>query len=130
MKKIIAIILSLCLFSNIAFADNCDWSKINKLSDGGYEYNPTLNLCVGNLVEQNKIQAQQLQDYQKAISLKDLAIKDDDSRIQIWQKTSDDEMDRVNKLDSSSKTNQWIFFSLGVLTVIGSGFLAARLMGK
>jgi len=129
MKKFIAAILLLCFSANVAMAD-CDWTQIKKLPDGGFEYNPTLNLCVGNLVQTNKTQAKQIQDLTTAIDLKDAALLAADQRTQLWETTSLNEQDRLTKIDNESKTNEWIFFGLGVVTVIGSGFMAAKLLGK
>lgn len=127
MKKIISILLSLSFLSSVVFADqNCDWTQIKKLPDGGYEYNPTLNICVGQLVQMNKIQAQQIQDLTKAISLKDLAIKDDDSRVQLWETTADSEQNRLSIMESDQKHSEWLYFGLGILTTFVAGYAIAR----
>lgn len=127
MKNLICIGIILCLFSNIVYADNCDWTQIKKLQDGGYEYNPQLNLCVGQLVQQNKIQAQQIQDYQKAIELKDLAIKYDDERVALWSKTAGDEQDRLLKMDSIQRHNDILYFALGIATTFVAAYTASRI---
>jgi hypothetical protein len=131
MKKIISLFLLSILFCQSVLAQNaCDWSQIKKLPDGGFEYNPALNLCVGNLVQQNKVLNEEVADLNKAIQLKDLSIKNSDARIALWQTTVNNQQDRLDKMDSENKTNSWIYFGLGCLTVIGTGFVTARLIGK
>ncbi len=131
MKKLISFVLVLSLVANIATADtNCDWSTIKKLPDGGYEYSPQLNLCVGALVQSNQVQLAQIDDLTKALSLKDLALQNSDARVALWQKSSNDELDRLNKLDSTAKTNEWVFFSLGVATTFLAGYMAAKLVNR
>lgn len=115
MKKLICLVLLSALFSNLAFGD-CDWSKIKKLPNGDYAYNPLLNICVGKLVQDSQVKEQQVQDLNKAITLKDLAIKDSDARTVLWQKSSNDELDRVQKMESDQKIDSWLYFGLGILT--------------
>lgn len=129
MKKLISIILLFSLFSNISFGDtNCDWTTIKTLPDGGFEYSPALNICVGRLVQTNQIQTQQIADYQKAISLKDLALQNADARIQLWETSADNELDRLNKIQSDQKKSDWLMFGLGALTILGAGFMTAKLL--
>jgi hypothetical protein len=128
MKNIIAIILAITVFSNLALADNCDWSTIKAMPNGDFEYSPQLNLCVGNLVQQNQVQTQQLSDLNQAIDLKNLALQNADARTALWEKTSDDELSRINKIESDSKQSGWLMFALGAGTVILSGFMAAKLV--
>lgn len=113
--------------SNVAIAD-CDWSTIVELPSHSYSYSPELHLCVGNLVQQNKVQLTQIDDLQAAIQLKDLAITTSEKRIELWQKTSDDSQARLASVESDSKRNDLIMFGLGALTVIASGWMASRLL--
>ena len=126
MKKLISIILIICSFSQVAFASNCDWSQIKKLPNGDYDYSPQLNLCVGNLVQQNQVQAQQIVDLNKAISLKDLAINYDEQRIAMWEKTAGDEQTRLATMESDQKHSDWLMFGLGVVTTFAAAYAASR----
>lgn len=128
MKKFIACLLLFVSSAN-AFA-NCDWSTIKKLPDGGYEYTPELHLCVGNLVQDSKVKDQQIADLNQAITLKDLALKEADSRVILWEKNSADELDRLNKISEDQKRNDWTMFILGVGTTFLSAYTAAKLIGR
>jgi hypothetical protein len=120
MKKLIAIIL---LFSLNSYAD-CDWSLgITPGPNKTFVYSEACHQEVGRLVQANK-------DLTSAIQLKDLALQNSDSRVLLWQKNSADELDRLTKIEATQKNNNWLYFGLGCLTVIGAGFMTARLIGK
>lgn len=127
MKKLISIILIICSFSQIVFASNCDWSTIKKLPNGDYDYSPQLNLCVGNLVQQNQVQAQQIIDLNKSIQLKDLAINYDEQRIALWSKAAGDEQTRLATMESDQKRSDWLAFGLGVATTFVAAYAASRI---
>ena len=129
MKKLIVLTILLSFISNIAFA-NCDWSTIKQLPDGGYEYSAELNICVGKLVQTNKLQLVQIEDLTKAIQLKDLALTNADARTQLWMTTAQNEQDRLSKISSAQSHSDFLYFGLGALTVIGAGFMTARLIGR
>jgi hypothetical protein len=126
MKKIISLMLAMSLFSSACLA-TCDWSKIVKNADGTYTYSQALNLCVGQTVQDNVTKAQQITDYTKALTLKDLAITKSDARADLWMSTSLKLEENVQKVDTLKRDNEWIFFGLGALTVIGAGMAAAQL---
>lgn len=126
MKKLIALIAAFSVFSSTCFA-TCDWSKITKNPDGTYVYSQALNLCVGQTVQDNATKDKQIQDYKKAIDLKDLAITKSDARAQNWMDTSLKLEDNVQKMDSLKKQNEWIWFGIGILSAIGLGMTAAQL---
>lgn len=129
MKKLITAILILLFTFGNAFADtsNCDWTQIKKLPNGDFDYSPALNLCVGQLVSDNKVQAQQIADYKKAISLKDLAISYDDQRVALWQKSADDELQRMNSIEKDQKESSLLSFGMGVVFTAISIYGASQL---
>lgn len=114
MKKIFSAIVIAALLPWSCYA-NCDWTQIKKNSDGTYTYSEQLHLCVGQLVQDNKAKDQQIQDLNKAITLKDLAIKEADARADNWMLTSKNLEDRLQKVDSIEKKNEWVYFGLGIL---------------
>lgn len=126
MKKLISIILLLSMLPSLAFAD-CDWKTIQKTPQGQYLFSETLYLCVGQLVEDNKTKDAQIADYKAAIQLKDLAITQSDNRVASWEKIADSEQERMNKIDSQQDHNNFIYFGLGILATIGTGFAVAKL---
>lgn len=128
MKKIIASLILLCFISNIAVAD-CDFSTGAKKTDHNtYEYTIDCHIAVGQMKQDLEVAKRQLTDLTQAITLKDLAITKSDQRAQLWMSTSADLESRLQKVDSLEKGNQWIFFGLGALTVLGAGFMASRLL--
>lgn len=126
MKKLISVILTLCLFSNFAFAD-CDFSKgITKLPDGNYEYSLECHLKVGQLVQDSAVKDKQIQDLTTALDLKNAALTIADQRVALWEKTSDDELSRLNTMESDQHHDNTLAFALGVATT----FLAAYAAGQ
>ena len=129
MNKVAKIILICYIFSVTSFAE-CDWSNIKKNNDNTYNYTEELHLCVGKLVKENKVKDEQILNLTKAITLKDLALDSSDKRVNLWMDTSMKLEDRVNKIDSMQKSNNFLFFSAGILTTILAGFMTAKLLGK
>ena len=128
MRKLICSLLILCISQSAFCASNCDWTQIKKLPDGGFEYTSALNLCVGNLVQDDAMKTQQVIDLTKAIDLKNLAISYDESRISLWQKSSNDELDRLTSIESNQKHNDIIYFALGVLTTFAAAYTAGQVI--
>lgn len=119
MKKLICLIL---LFSLNARAE-CVWSTgITPGPNHTFIYNQSCHEAVGALVKSKT-------DLTQALQLKDLALQTADQRTQLWTKTAEDEQDRLMKIGSDQSKSNWIYFGLGVLTVIGAGFMTARLIG-
>lgn len=130
MKNLIVSFLLLSVFSNAAFAI-CDWKTgITPGPNKTFIYSEACHLEVGKLVQDSAVKDQQIADYKQAISLKDLALKNSDSRVALWEKSSLDQMDRLSKIDSEQKHNDFLYFGLGILSAIGVGFATAKLVGK
>lgn len=130
MKNFICSILILCISQSAFCSPNCDWTQIKKNPDNTYTYSATLNLCVGNLVQDDAVKTQQVADLTKAIQLKDLAIQMSDSRVALWQKSSNDELDRVTSIESNQKHNDILYFGLGLLTAIGAAYAAGQVIHR
>jgi hypothetical protein len=129
MKKLCVFVL-VSLISNIAFADCNFKTDITPGPNHTFIYTEGCHLQVGQLVQTNKTQAAQITDLTKAIQLKDLALQNSDARVQLWQTTSQNMEERVMKIDSLEKKNDWLYFGLGVAATLGAGFMAARMLGK
>ncbi len=124
-KTTISILVAFSMFSNYVFSD-CDFRDLKHNSDGTVVYSAQDHICVGNLVQDNKIKSQQVQDLNKAISLKDLAIQKSDQRAQLWQDTSLKLEDNIQKVDQLQKTNEWTWFALGALSIVAAGVAASQ----
>jgi len=123
------VIVSL-LCPKIAYSD-CDFSKgIVPGPNKTFIYSEACHQKVGQLVQDSKVQTQQVTDLTKAISLKDLALKDSDQRAMDWMSTSGTLEKRLQEVDSLEKKNDLLFFGLGVLTTFLAAYGAAKLVGK
>lgn len=130
MKKVVALVAALALFSSTCFAE-CDFSTgAVRQADGTYQYTKECHIKVGELVQGAKIKDEQIQDYKKAIELKDLTIQKADQRTQLWIDTSMKLEDNIQKIQSYRGRNEWIYFGLGALTVFAAGMAAAQLTGR
>ena len=126
MRKIISFLLVLSLFSQAALAD-CDFKTgVTPGPNKTFVYSEECHLKVGQLVQDNKTKDAQIADLTKAISLKDLALTKADERTQLWMTSADALTDRVTKIDSEVKHNEWLYFGLGVLTTFAAGYAIAR----
>lgn len=118
--KIINIVVLLSLISNLSYAD-CDFSTgIKPNTDGSFTYTKECHLKVGQLVQDNKTKDTQITDLNKAITLKDLALKESEDRASLWMNTSFKLEDRLSKIDGLEKKNDILYFGLGALMVIGT----------
>lgn len=127
MKTFISTILIASIFSNVAMAD-CDFSKgITPLPNGTYAYSLDCHLEVGKLIQDNKTKTLQLADYQKAVELKNLAIVRSDQRAQLWFDTAEKSQDRLTSIAAEQKHNDFLYFGLGILATVATGFAVAKL---
>lgn len=126
MKKFLAIILAMTMFSQAAMAE-CDFSTgITKNPDSTFTYTKECHIKVGETVRDLKIANEQNDKLTKALDLKDLAITKADSRADLWQGATFKLEDRINTIDSMRSTNNWMYFGLGVITVLAAGYAASR----
>jgi hypothetical protein len=130
-KGILNFFLVICLLMpRIAQAD-CDFSKgIKPGPSDTYIYTEDCHKKVGSLVKQNSNQAIAIQDLNKALTVKDLSLQQSDKRATLWNNTASDLENRLQKVDSLEKTNNWLYFGLGVLTTFAAGYAAAKLAGR
>lgn len=117
MKKNILLILSFSLISNFALAD-CDFKDLIHNADGTVVYSKTDHVCVGQLVQDNATKDQQIVDYKKALTLKDLVISTADQRGDMWRDTALKIENNINTMEQLKKTNEILYFGLGILTVL------------
>lgn len=127
MKKLSSVLLSICLFSNIAMAD-CDYSRIVRNENGTYTYTKELHLCVGEMKQDLAIAEGQNEKLRKAIELKDLTIQKADQRADMWMNTSFKMEDRINTIDKMRSTNSWLYFGLGVAAMFAATYAAGQVL--
>lgn len=127
-KTLFSLVIMISFISNIAFAD-CDFKTgITPVGNGTQIYSQDCHRQVGLMVQQLQTKDMQIQDLSKAIDLKNIALKASDDRTQLWMDTSFKLEQRVESIDTLRKQNDWLYFGLGALTVIGTGFMAASLI--
>lgn len=130
MKRIVSLILMLCVLSNVAFAE-CDFKTgISPLSDGSFKYSEECHRKVGQIVQENKTKDAQIADLSQALTLKDLAIKKADDRAQLWMDTSLKLESNLSKIDELRSKNEVIYFALGVVFTGAAVWGASQLVRK
>ncbi len=128
MKKLMSAILSVSmLMSSTSFAE-CKWADVKPV-EGGYLYPAACHGKVGVMLKDLDDKTAEAVALRKAIDLKDLTITKADQRAELWQNTTFKVEDRLNNLESASKTNQWLYFGLGVLSVFAAGYAAHQVYG-
>lgn len=121
MKKLFNIVLALS-FSLNCFAD-CDFKTgIKQEPDGSRLYTEACHIKVGEMKRDLEVSQKQNADYIQAIKFKDLAIQHADEREKNWMETSQKMQNRIEQIDKLRKQQEWIYYGLGVLTVVGLGF--------
>lgn len=118
------------MLPSIAFADCNFATDITALPDGGYRYSKDCHIQVGVMKKQNDNYLGAITDLKKAITLKDLAITESDARTQNWMDTSFRLEKREESIESLRKQNDWIYFGLGALAILGAGFATAALTNR
>lgn len=129
MKKLISLIIAFSMFSHIAYAD-CDFKTgITPNDNGSYTYTKDCHLKVGEMKRDLETANKQIDLFKTSLDYKDLALKRADERADLWMNTAFKLEDRVNTLDQMRKTNEWLYFGLGVLTVFAAGYAARQAYG-
>jgi hypothetical protein len=127
MKKFVAILLAMSLFSNVALAE-CDFSTgISRNDNGTYTYSKECHIKVGEMKYDLGVKDLQIEKLNKALDLKDLAITKADQRADMWMNTTYKLEDRINTIDQMRSNNQWIAFGLGALTMFAAAYAASQL---
>jgi hypothetical protein len=101
---------------------------IKKNQDGSYTYSRDCHIEFGKTLEELEIRKEQLENTQRIVTLKDLAIQDYERNANLWKNTSIDLNDRLSKIDSSRNTDKTLYFVMGAATVILSVFAASKAM--
>ena len=127
-RKLIVISLVISFVTPIISFAKCDFSKdIEKHGEDRYSYTKDCHKEVGRLVTVEIKRAEQVEKLEKVIELKDLTIVKSHERMEMWKDTTFKLEDRVNLIDDSRSTNQWLYFGLGVLTMSAAVWGAGQL---
>lgn len=128
-KKLLSIFTVISLISSVSFAD-CDFSTgITKTDHNTYEYSKDCHIAVGQMKVDLGVAKQQLVDYKAALDLKDTALDKATQRANMWMDTSFKLEDRNQSIENAVKTNQWLYFGLGVVVTGFAVYGAAKLSG-
>jgi hypothetical protein len=111
--RLLKFIMILIISTTLANA-NCDWATIKDMGNGTYLYNKDCHLEVGRLVKVELLYKQQVDELNKTITLKDLAISTADARVENYRQTVYQLEDRQVKNDSLNTWAKVGFFVLGV----------------
>ena len=130
-RSVLSLATMFCLlFPTSAYGD-CDFKTgITLGPNKTFIYIEACHQKVGQLVQDNANKTTQITDLTKAITLKDLALKDSDKRASDWMDTSGKLEDRLQKVDSLQKHNEVLYFIGGVLVTCAAAYAAAKLVGK
>lgn len=126
MKKFLIALVVAAMLPIQALAD-CDFSSGITKVEGGYLYTRECHLKVGEMKYDLGAKDLQIEKLTKALDLKDLALTKADQRTELWMNTAFKLEDRVNTIDEMRKTNQWLYFGLGVVTMFAAGYMASQL---
>lgn len=115
MKKFIVALMVGLMLPWQAFAA-CDFKTGITQVPGGFLYTEQCHLAVGQMRQSYLLDEQKIADLNKALDLKDITITKSDQRADLWMSTSLKLEERLQTVDQMKKTNEWIYFGLGVLT--------------
>lgn len=119
-KMLRASILILLLVPQVLFAD-CDWSQGIKPTDHStFEYSEACHKAVGQIHQEILISAKKIEDLNKAVHLKDSAILIANQRANEWLNNAMELEERFRNYDRMQKENTWLYFGLGILTVVAT----------
>jgi hypothetical protein len=119
MKKILNVIILSMMIPSLAFG-SCDFSLIKPLADGNFEYPKVCHEYVG-------VMSKQIADLNKAIQLDNDALLKADTRADNWMSTSLKLEEQFQKTSQLQKSNEDLYFGLGILATVLTGFAVANL---
>ena len=122
------ILFSLLLTTNSIFA--CDFSSDVKKENNIYKYTEECHGEVGKIVKENDLNKEQINELEKSIELKDLALKISDKRANLYEEIAEKNTDRLNRLEESRKFSNWLYFASGVAASVLSVFAASKVIRR
>jgi hypothetical protein len=116
---IITIFMITIVYIQTALA--CDWSEIAQNGET-YIYPKDCHIKVGKLIKEAELRKEQVEELNKTITLKDLALTKADERIVNWRDTTYKLEERIMKQRKWSAYNDYLYFGGGVILTILSGW--------
>lgn len=107
---------------------SCDFAKdIKSNSDGTYTYTRDCHVEVGKAVKKVPLLEGQVEELNKTIELKDLALVKQKERADLWMNTSLQMNDKLQSYESTQSLNNWVHFGIGVGVTVLSVWAAGQL---
>lgn len=128
MNKIISLFLVYVLTVSTSLA--CDFKSDVKKTEGGYIYTTACHVLIGKKLEELDIRIKQVEELNKAVELKDLALRKSEERNVLWMDTAYKANERLNQYEAARSMNGWIHFGLGVVTTSLAVWGASSLIKK
>jgi hypothetical protein len=126
-QKIISLIVLSLLTSPVSYAD-CVWNRdIKENQDGSYTYARDCHIQVGKNNKELDLRKQQVEELNKTIELKDLALTKQEERVNLWMDSTLKMNDKIQSYESLRSTNQILYFGLGVLVMSAAVWGAGQL---
>lgn len=127
MKKLICLIISFGMFTNIAFAGDCKWADGTKKVEGGYLYTDSCHNRVGVTLRDNDDFKVEVEALRKTIDLQKLVIEKADERTILWRNESYEQFDRLQKQASMNEYQKTLWFVLGIVVTSAAVYGAGQL---
>lgn len=128
MKNLIALLLLFVMSTNLAMAE-CDFATgIVRQDDNHFVYTRECHLRVGQMTYDLVSAYSQINDYKKAIELKDLALTKSEQRADMWMNTSFTLQDRMKTIEDYKSKNETLYFVGGILLTGLSVWAAGQLV--
>lgn len=126
MKKLISLLILLPYF---LFAGECDWKTIKK-QDGGYLYTIDCHIKVGELVQTDPLQKEEINILKSIIDSHKELLEIEQNRSNLWKTHALDLEKDLQTKKKWEKYSFWINFTLGVVVTSLSVHLASKLDGR
>lgn len=126
LKKLALVVLATMFVSNIALAE-CDFSTGITKQESSYLYTKECHVKVGEMKRDLLISQEQIDKLNKSLDLKDIAIGKANERADLWMNTTFKIEDRVESIDKMRRTNEIMYFGIGMLTMFAAVYAAGQL---
>lgn len=127
--KLLSILMLTLIFSNTCFAE-CDFSTGIVKQGDSYLYSKECHVQVGRDQKELDNKRGEVVELRKTIELKDLALVQQQKRVDLWQETSFKMEEKFSTYDSLQSKNNLLYFVVGVgltaLSVWGAGQLVQK----